>query len=127
MNPYKIIGNLAKSGQLLLAAEDRSRGMERESKASETLFGEEKIKEMVGYTRGSDYVEVKCGCTSKRYGDTTATLQHFEFMPTANFFSSVIAVPPLYGLSKDLNLEPKKINFWEMNLRNHPRVEELCQ
>ncbi|XP_065869987.1 protein ULTRAPETALA 1-like [Euphorbia lathyris] len=97
MNPYKIIGNLTKSGQLLLAAEDRSRGMEREVKVSETLFAEEKIKEMIGYNRGSDYVEVKCGCTSKRYGDTTAMLQHFEFMPTANFFSSVIAVLSVYG------------------------------
>ncbi|XP_065862142.1 protein ULTRAPETALA 2-like [Euphorbia lathyris] len=55
--------------------EGSSRGRERVVNGSETLFAEEKIKEMVGYAKGSDYIEVRCGCTSKRYGDTTATLR----------------------------------------------------
>ncbi|WCJ32124.1 Developmental regulator ULTRAPETALA [Euphorbia peplus] len=50
-------------------------GMEIQVNMIDRLFAEETIQEMAGYNRGSDYVEVKCGCTSRRYGDTVATLQ----------------------------------------------------
>ncbi|XVF70387.1 hypothetical protein PTKIN_Ptkin11bG0157800 [Pterospermum kingtungense] len=42
------------------------------------MFTEEELKNMEGFTRGSDFIEVKCGCTSKKYGDTIGKLRVFS-------------------------------------------------
>ncbi|KAK1260475.1 Protein ULTRAPETALA 1 [Acorus gramineus] len=43
----------------------------------EELFGEEELEEISGLRRGSDFVEVTCGCTSHRYGDAVGRLRIF--------------------------------------------------
>ncbi|GMI63682.1 ULTRAPETALA, ULTRAPETALA1 [Hibiscus trionum] len=42
------------------------------------MFTEEELKDMEGLKRGSDFIEVKCGCTSKKYGDTIGRLRVFS-------------------------------------------------
>lgn len=42
------------------------------------LFEEVKLREMEGFNRGPNFVEIKCGCTSRKYGDTTGTLRVYE-------------------------------------------------
>ncbi|XP_037496266.1 protein ULTRAPETALA 2 isoform X2 [Jatropha curcas] len=44
---------------------------------SETLFREKELNDIDGFKRGHDYVEVKCGCTSKKYGDAIGLLRVF--------------------------------------------------
>ncbi|GMP54447.1 hypothetical protein CsSME_00019618 [Camellia sinensis var. sinensis] len=52
--------------------------VERENGATvSTMFSEEEVKEMSGFNRRDDYVEVTCGCTSHRYGDAVGTLRVF--------------------------------------------------
>ncbi|KAK8691261.1 hypothetical protein V6N13_074778 [Hibiscus sabdariffa] len=41
------------------------------------MFTEEELKDMEGLKRGSDFIEVKCGCTSKKYGDAIGRLRVF--------------------------------------------------
>ncbi|XVF78101.1 hypothetical protein PTKIN_Ptkin14bG0101800 [Pterospermum kingtungense] len=41
------------------------------------MFSEQELRQMEGFRRGSDYIEVKCGCTSKRYGDSVGMLRVF--------------------------------------------------
>ncbi|KAE8723513.1 LSD1-like2 [Hibiscus syriacus] len=41
------------------------------------MFTEEELKDMEGLKRESDFIEVKCGCTSKKYGDTIGKLRVF--------------------------------------------------
>ncbi|XP_022735354.1 protein ULTRAPETALA 1-like [Durio zibethinus] len=41
------------------------------------MFTEEELKGMDSFKRGSDFIEVKCGCTSKKYGDTIGKLRVF--------------------------------------------------
>ncbi|XP_050217349.1 protein ULTRAPETALA 2-like [Mercurialis annua] len=48
--------------------------IEIEVMISEGLFMEKELKEIDGFKRGTDYVEVNCGCTSRRYGDSMARL-----------------------------------------------------
>lgn len=50
-------------------------GDEREGGVS--VFSDEELIEMSGVTRGEDYVEVTCGCTSHRYGDAVGRLRVF--------------------------------------------------
>ncbi|KAF1884781.1 hypothetical protein Lal_00028668 [Lupinus albus] len=38
-------------------------------------FNEEDLKNIRGYERGSDYIEVVCGCTNKKYGDFIGKLR----------------------------------------------------
>ncbi|GFY99058.1 developmental regulator, ULTRAPETALA [Actinidia rufa] len=53
-------------------------GVERASDAAAAaMFGEEEVREISGFTRGHDYVEVMCGCTSYRYGDAVGRLRVF--------------------------------------------------
>ena len=54
-------------------------GVERASDATAAaaMFGEEEVREISGFTRGHDYVEVTCGCTSHRYGDAVGRLRVF--------------------------------------------------
>ncbi|XP_002533710.2 protein ULTRAPETALA 2 isoform X2 [Ricinus communis] len=56
-------------------AQGRNGEMEIEVMLSETLFLEKELKDIDGFKRGTDYVEVTCGCTSRRYGDSMATLR----------------------------------------------------
>ncbi|KAG4149895.1 hypothetical protein ERO13_D05G361500v2 [Gossypium hirsutum] len=41
------------------------------------MFTEEELKDIEGLKRGSDFIEVKCGCTSRKYGDTIGKLRVF--------------------------------------------------
>ncbi|GAB2214967.1 hypothetical protein Droror1_Dr00019337 [Drosera rotundifolia] len=41
------------------------------------VFAEEEVREMSGLKRGKGYVEVTCGCTSRRYGDSVGRLRVF--------------------------------------------------
>ncbi|KAJ4845241.1 hypothetical protein Tsubulata_003855, partial [Turnera subulata] len=41
----------------------------------EAFFQEENLEVIEGFNKGADYVEVKCGCTSRRYGDTVGMLR----------------------------------------------------
>ncbi|KAE8675229.1 Uridine 5'-monophosphate synthase [Hibiscus syriacus] len=41
------------------------------------MFTEEEFKDMEGLKRGSGFLEVKCRCTSKKYGDTIGRLRVF--------------------------------------------------
>lgn len=36
---------------------------------------EEELKKMGGFVKGRDYIEVECGCTSKKFGDSFAKLR----------------------------------------------------
>ncbi|CAL5394474.1 unnamed protein product [Camellia sinensis] len=57
---------------------DMENVVERENGATvSTMFSEEEVKEMSGFNRRDDYVEVTCGCTSHRYGDAVGTLRVF--------------------------------------------------
>ena len=38
------------------------------------LFSEEELQEVSGVRLGEDFVEVMCGCTSRRYGDAVGRL-----------------------------------------------------
>ncbi|XP_022139664.1 protein ULTRAPETALA 1-like [Momordica charantia] len=38
------------------------------------MLEEEEVKKMGGFVRGSDFIEVQCGCTSKKFGDSTGKL-----------------------------------------------------
>ncbi|KAL4336061.1 hypothetical protein GQ457_07G014100 [Hibiscus cannabinus] len=42
------------------------------------MFTEEELRDLEGLKRGSDFIEVKCGCTSKKYGDTVGKLRVFS-------------------------------------------------
>ena len=51
------------------------------------MFTEEELKDMEEFKRGSDFIEVKCGCTSKKYGDTVGKLKVFtngQFLISCN-------------------------------------------
>nr|AFK43444.1 unknown [Lotus japonicus] len=50
-------------------------GLERES--GFTLFSDEELSEVCGVKRVGNCVEVTCGCTSHRYGDTVGRLRVF--------------------------------------------------
>lgn len=39
------------------------------------LLEEEEVKKMGGFVEGSDFIEVHCGCTSKKYGDSPGKLR----------------------------------------------------
>ncbi|XVE50380.1 hypothetical protein DITRI_Ditri01bG0158000 [Diplodiscus trichospermus] len=39
------------------------------------MFNEQELKEVEGFKRGSNFIEVKCGCTSKKFGDTIGKLR----------------------------------------------------
>ncbi|PON68459.1 Developmental regulator, ULTRAPETALA [Trema orientale] len=41
------------------------------------MLSDEKLKDMDGLRRGTDYIEVTCGCTSKRLGDFIGKLKVF--------------------------------------------------
>lgn len=41
------------------------------------LFSSEELSEMSGVKFGGDFVEVTCGCTSHRYGDSVGRLRIF--------------------------------------------------
>ncbi|KAK4769596.1 hypothetical protein SAY86_027746 [Trapa natans] len=41
------------------------------------LFSDDELREVHGFRRGSDYIEVTCGCTSRRYGDAVGRLRVF--------------------------------------------------
>ncbi|KAK4769026.1 hypothetical protein SAY86_027176 [Trapa natans] len=41
------------------------------------LFSDDELREVYGFRRGSDYIEVTCGCTSHRYGDAVGRLRVF--------------------------------------------------
>lgn len=41
------------------------------------LFSSEELSEMSGVKSGGDFVEVICGCTSHRYGDSVGRLRIF--------------------------------------------------
>ncbi|KAJ8497600.1 hypothetical protein OPV22_008152 [Ensete ventricosum] len=45
--------------------------------ATTSLFADEELCEMSGLKRGTDFVEVMCGCTSHRYGDAVGRLRVF--------------------------------------------------
>lgn len=60
---------------MFLDAAGTSREMEIEIQISEALFVEMELQDMDGYKRGPDYVEVNCGCTSRKYGDAIGTLR----------------------------------------------------
>ena len=49
--------------------------MARKEDAGATLFPEEELNDMSELKRGPDFVEVTCGCTSKKFGDTIGTLR----------------------------------------------------
>lgn len=42
------------------------------------VFTEEELSEVSGLKLGGDYIEVTCGCTSRRYGDAVGRLRIFE-------------------------------------------------
>ncbi|XP_038887240.1 protein ULTRAPETALA 2-like [Benincasa hispida] len=39
------------------------------------MFEEEGVQKMEGFVKGSDFIEVHCGCTSKKYGDSSGKLR----------------------------------------------------
>ena len=41
------------------------------------MFTDEELSEIAGLKLGEDYIEVTCGCTSRRYGDAVGRLQVF--------------------------------------------------
>ncbi|OVA20194.1 SAND domain [Macleaya cordata] len=41
------------------------------------MFSDEELSEISGLKRGGDYIEVTCGCTSRRYGDAVGRLRVF--------------------------------------------------
>ncbi|GAB2285337.1 Protein ULTRAPETALA 1 [Dionaea muscipula] len=41
------------------------------------VFREEEVREMSGLKSGKNYIEVTCGCTSRRYGDAVGRLRVF--------------------------------------------------
>uniref|UniRef100_D6MK93 Transcription factor n=1 Tax=Lycoris longituba TaxID=272140 RepID=D6MK93_9ASPA len=41
------------------------------------LFSDEELSEISGLKKGSNFVEVMCGCTSRRYGDAVGRLRVF--------------------------------------------------
>ncbi|GJM92937.1 hypothetical protein PR202_ga09446 [Eleusine coracana subsp. coracana] len=43
--------------------------------ASAALFSEDELRDMSGVHRGKDFVEMTCGCTSRRYGDAGGRLR----------------------------------------------------
>lgn len=45
--------------------------------AASTMFNEEQINKMKGLRREPDFIEVQCGCTSRKYGDTIGKLKIF--------------------------------------------------
>jgi len=48
-----------------------------EEDTGELVFSEEEVRQISGLNRGTDYVEVTCGCTSRRYGDAVGKLMVF--------------------------------------------------
>lgn len=48
-----------------------------EEDTGELAFSEEDVRQISGLNRGTDYVEVTCGCTSRRYGDAVGRLMVF--------------------------------------------------
>ncbi|KAK9689720.1 hypothetical protein RND81_09G077000 [Saponaria officinalis] len=52
------------------------KGVEEEESVVE-VFNEEEIREISGVQRGNGFVEVTCGCTSRRYGDAVGRLRVF--------------------------------------------------
>lgn len=41
------------------------------------LFKEEELRDMSGLKKGDDFIEVLCGCTSRRFGDAVGKLKVF--------------------------------------------------
>lgn len=41
------------------------------------LFSEEELQHVAGLSIGKDFVEVTCGCTSRKYGDSIGRLRVF--------------------------------------------------
>ncbi|KAJ8754655.1 hypothetical protein K2173_010746 [Erythroxylum novogranatense] len=56
---------------------------------------EEKLKEMEGFKRGDDYVEMSCGCTSRKYGDAHGTLRVYH--STGQFLITCDCTPGCQG------------------------------
>ncbi|GMN65231.1 hypothetical protein TIFTF001_034289 [Ficus carica] len=51
------------------------------------MFTDEKLKSFEGLKSGTDYIEVICGCTSKKFGDSVGKLRIFttgQFLITCN-------------------------------------------
>lgn len=48
-----------------------------QGKETAFLFADEELSEMSGLKKGTDFVEVLCGCTSHRYGDAVGQLRVF--------------------------------------------------
>ncbi|KAJ4726244.1 Protein ULTRAPETALA 1-like protein [Melia azedarach] len=46
-------------------------------KAASTMFGKAEIEDMQVLKRGYNYIEVRCGCTSRKYGDAIGKLKIF--------------------------------------------------
>ena len=44
---------------------------------NEWIFTGEELKDVHVLRTGGDYIEVTCGCTSRKYGDTTGRLRIF--------------------------------------------------
>ncbi|WRX28134.1 hypothetical protein QQP08_020621, partial [Theobroma cacao] len=42
------------------------------------MLADQELKSMEGFKKGSNYIEVKVGCTSKKYGDTVGKLRVFS-------------------------------------------------
>lgn len=45
--------------------------------ASSEMLSDEKLKDIEGLQRGRNYIEVTCGCTSRRLGDSVGKLKVF--------------------------------------------------
>ena len=39
------------------------------------LFKDEELRDIAGVVRGEDFVQVTCGCTSRKYGDAIGKLK----------------------------------------------------
>ena len=74
------------------------------------MFTEEELSEIAGLKLGEDYIEVTCGCTSRRYGDAVGRLQVFlsgdlqitcECTPGCPEGKNPLSLPPLLSLCLD--------------------------
>ena len=51
-------------------------GVDRESESM--MFSEDELREVSGFKKEGDFIEVTCGCTSHRYGDAVGKLRVFS-------------------------------------------------
>ena len=52
--------------------------MSKEREMAVALFKDEDLKNIAGVVIGEDYVQVTCGCTSRKYGDAIGKLRIFD-------------------------------------------------